>query len=492
MSGVESLGLIGFLPTLLVGIFALVVLMVDLFSPQGQKANLVVISLIGIGLAFWATLRLWGTEEELFGGMIVVDAAALFFHAIFLGVGFITVLLSAQSAAEAGLELAEYYTLLLFALFGAMLMASGGDLLIIFLGLEILSLAQYILAGMRHDFLKSSESALKYFLLGAFATGFLLYGIALLYGATGTTNLAEVVAAVREGGAAVREEGLTDNPLMTIGMGLLIVGFGFKIAAVPFHMWTPDVYEGAPTPVTAFMSTAVKAAGFAALVRVFITALGELQGSWAPVFWGMAVLTMTVGNLLAISQPHIKRMLAYSSIAHAGYLLIAMVAAGPAGLTSLLYYLLAYAFMNLGAFAVVVALEQREERNLLLSDYAGLGFRYPLLGVAMALFMFSLSGLPPTAGFMAKFYVFSAAVEQGYIVLAVIGVLNSLISIYYYLRPIVFMYMEEAKSEVPALRLNRFLVAGLVLTIIGTIHLGLFPARLLGLAQAAAQGLLAP
>jgi NADH-quinone oxidoreductase subunit N len=218
--------------------------------------------------------------------------------------------------------------------------------------------------------------------------------------------------------------------------------------------------------------------------------LGELQGSWAPIFWWMAVLTMTVGNVLAIAQQNIKRMLAYSSIAHAGYLLIALVASGPAGLTSLLYYLLAYTFMNLGAFAIVVALEQREDRHLHLDDYSGLGFRYPLLGVAMALFMFSLSGLPPTAGFMAKFYVFSAAVEQGYIVLTVIGVLNSLISIYYYLRPIVFMYMEEAKADVPEMQLNPFLVTGLMLTILGTIQLGLFPSRLLGLAQAAAQGLL--
>jgi NADH-quinone oxidoreductase subunit N len=307
--------------------------------------------------------------------------------------------------------------------------------------------------------------------------------MSLLYGATGTTNLAGIVTAVREGG-------LANHPLMTIGMGLLVVGFGFKIAAVPFHMWTPDVYEGAPTPITAFMSTGVKAAAFAALVRVFVTALGELQGSWAPIFWGMAVLTMTLGNVVAIAQQNIKRMLAYSSIAHAGYLLIALVATGPAGLTSLLYYLLAYAFMNLGAFAVVVALEQREDRYLLLDDYSGLGFRYPLLGVAMALFMFSLSGLPPTAGFMAKFYVFGAAVEQGYIALTVIGVLNSLISIYYYLRPIVLMYMMEAKADVPALQLNPFLVTALVLTILGTIQLGLFPSRLLGLAQAAALGLL--
>jgi NADH-quinone oxidoreductase subunit N len=485
MIGVETVGLIGFLPALLVGTFAVVVLMVDLFSPPGQGANSGVMALIGIGLAFWATVRLWGNEAALFGGMIVVDAASLWFQAIFLVVGFITVLLSIQYAAEAGLEQGEYYALLLFALLGAMLMAAGGDLLIIFLGLEIMSLAQYILAGMRHNIPKSSESALKYFLLGAFATGFLLYGISLIYGATGTTNLPAIVTAVREGG-------LADHPLLTIGMGLLVVGFGFKIAAVPFHMWTPDVYEGAPTPVTALMSTGVKAAGFAALARVFLTALGDLQDSWTPIFWCMAVLTMTVGNVAAITQPNIKRMLAYSSIAHAGYLLISLVAAGPAGLTGLLFYLLAYAFMNLGAFAVVVALEQREDRHLLLEDYGGLGFRYPLLGMAMALFMFSLSGLPPTAGFMAKFYVFSAAVEQGYIVLAVIGVLNSFISLYYYLRPIVLMYMQEPKADVPALPVNPFLVTALVLTILGTIQLGLFPSRLLGLAQVAAQGFFTP
>jgi NADH-quinone oxidoreductase subunit N len=485
MNSVDTLGLIGFLPAMLVAIFAVVVLMIDLFSPQGQRANVGVIALIGLGVALWATVRLWGVQEELFGGMIVVDFAALFFQGIFLTVGFLTVLLSVQYTVDEGLEQGEYYALLLFAVFGAMLMGASGDLLIIFLGLEILSVAQYILAGMRHGVPKSSESAMKYFLLGAFATGFLLYGIALLYGATGTTNLAGIVTAVREGG-------LTDNPLLTIGMGLLVVGFGFKIAAVPFHMWTPDVYEGAPTPVTAFMSTGVKAAAFAALARVFLTALGELQGSWTSVFWAMAILTMTVGNIVAITQQNIKRMLAYSSIAHAGYLLIAMTAAGPAGFTSLLYYLLAYGFMTLGAFAVVVALEQREDRHLLISDYGGLGFRYPLPGVAMALFMFSLSGLPPTAGFMAKFYVFSAAVEQGYLGLAVIGVMNSLISVYYYLRPIVLMYMEEAKAEVPALHLHPFLVAGLVLTILGTLHLGLFPSRLLGFALMAAQGLLAP
>src|SRR5919106_4914594 len=271
MSGVETVGLMGFLPALLVGTFAVIVLMVALFSPPGQQANAGLIALIGIGLACWAAIHLWGSREELFGGMIVVDMASLLLQIIFLVVGFLTVLLSVRYAAEEGLEQGEYYALLLFALLGAMLMAAGGDLLIIFLGLEIMSLAQYVLAGMRHNLLKSSESALKYFLLGAFATGFLLYGMSLLYGATGTTNLAAITTAVREGG-------LADHSLLTIGMGLMVVGFGFKIAAVPFHMWTPDVYEGAPTPVTAFMSTGVKAAAFAALVRVFVTTLGELQG----------------------------------------------------------------------------------------------------------------------------------------------------------------------------------------------------------------------
>ncbi len=483
MSGVEMVGPTSFLPAILVGTFALLVLMVDIFSPPGQRANIGVIALIGLGLAFWATVRLWGMQGALFGGMILIDPASLFFHLIFLAVGFMTVLLSVKYVVDEDLELGEYYALLLFAIFGSMLMSSGGDLLIVFLGLEILSLAQYILAGMRRGVLKSSESAMKYFLLGAFATGFLLYGISLIYGATGTTNLAKI-------GTAVRERGLAGASLLTIGMGLLVVGFGFKIAAVPFHMWTPDVYEGAPTPVTAFMSTGVKAAGFAALARVFLTALGSLHGDWAPVFWLIAVLTMTLGNVVAIAQLNIKRMLAYSSIAHAGYLLIALVAGDTAGFTSLLYYLLAYTFMNLGAFAVVVAVEQREDRYLLLADYAGLGFRYPLLGVAMVLFMFSLSGLPPTAGFMGKFYVFKAAVEQGYIGLAIIGVLNSLISIYFYLRPLVLMYMEEPKAEVPVLRQNPLLVTALGLTIAGTIYLGLSPSPLLGLAQSAAQGLL--
>jgi len=483
MSGTEAAGLTSFLPAILVGVFALLVLMLDLFSPRDQRANVGVITLIGVALALWATLRLWGTQGELFGGMILIDSASLFFQGILLVVAFMTILLSIQYVVQEELELGEYYALILFATLGAMLMGAGGDLLILFLGLEILSLAQYILAGMRHGMLKSSESAMKYFLLGAFATGFLLYGISLLYGATGTTDLRRIAA-------AVAERGLAGHPLLTLGMGLLLVGFGFKIASVPFHMWTPDVYEGAPTSVTAFMSTGVKAAGFAALARVLLMALGSLQGEWAPILWWIAVLTMTVGNIAAIAQQNMKRMLAYSSIAHAGYLLIALVAGQQAGFASLLYYLLAYAFMNLGAFAVVVALERRHDRYLQLADYAGVGFRYPILGLSMALFMFSLSGLPPTAGFMAKFYVFSAAVEQGYIGLAIIGVLNSLISIYYYLRPIVLMYMEEPKAEMPSLSLAPFIFAALVLAILGTLHLGLFPAHMLGLAQDAAQGLL--
>lgn len=483
MSGTETVGLTSFLPAILVGMFALLVLMLDLFSPQDQRANIGVIALLGVALALWATLRLWGTRGELFGGMILIDSASLFLQGILLVVAFMTILLSIQYVVQEELELGEYYALILFATLGAMLMAAGGDLLILFLGLEILSLAQYILAGMRHGMLKSSESAMKYFLLGAFATGFLLYGISLIYGATGTTDLRRVAA-------AVAERGLAGHPLLTLGMGLLLVGFGFKIASVPFHMWTPDVYEGAPTSVTAFMSTGVKAAGFAALARVLLMALGSLQGQWAPILWWIAVLTMTVGNIAAIAQQHMKRMLAYSSIAHAGYLLIALVAGQRAGFASLLYYLLAYAFMNLGAFAVVVALERRHDRNLQLADYAGVGFRYPILGLAMALFMFSLSGLPPTAGFMAKFYVFSAAVEQGYIGLTIIAVLNSLISIYYYLRPIVLMYMEEPKAEMPSLSLAPFILAALVLAMLGTLHLGIFPSHVLGLAQDAAQGLL--
>ena len=369
----------------------------------------------------------------------------------------------------------EYYALLLFSTLGMMVMAGSLDLITIFLGLETLSISLYILAGFLREQLKSNESALKYLLLGAFASGFVLYGIALIYGASGSTNLRRVAEAVAAGKIA-------SPTLLMIGMGLLIIGFGFKVASVPFHMWTPDVYEGAPTSVTAFMIAGTKSAAFAAFLRILMTALPALHPDWSRVLWVLAILTMTVGNVVAISQSNIKRMLAYSSIAHAGYILVALVAAGKLGSSSVLFYLTAYSFMNLGAFAVIIALARQDGERTTIDDYAGLGLRYPFLGAAMALFMFSLAGIPPTGGFMGKFYIFSAAIQAKYVGLAIIGVLNSVISVYYYLRVTVVMYMGQGKAE-PALgRVSPALTLAVLIAIAGTLQLGLFPSRFLEVA----------
>lgn len=353
----------------------------------------------------------------------------------------------------------------------------------IFLGLETFSLALYTLAGFWKTELRSNESALKYLLLGAFASGFFLYGIALIYGATGTTVLRQI--------AAFLVDGHPPAPLFLIGGGLLLVGFGFKIASVPFHMWAPDVYEGAPTSVTAFMIAGTKAAAFAAFLRVFLLALPALHVQWLVAIWVLAVLTMTVGNLVALVQSNIKRMLAYSSIAHAGYLLVALVAGGSSGVAGILFYLVAYALMNLGVFAVIIALQGHERERLLLTDYAGLGWQRPVLAACMAVFMFSLAGIPPTAGFMGKLYIFSAALEGDYPVLAVIGVLNSVVSVYFYLRVIVIMYMSEATSpphdqsrgQIPLVQASAAAVLAVAVSVMGTLHLGLFPSRLLDLAR---------
>jgi NADH-quinone oxidoreductase subunit N len=316
---------------------------------------------------------------------------------------------------------------------------------------------------------------LKYLLLGAFASGFFLYGIALIYGATGTTGLRRI--------AAFLADGRPPGSLFLLGGGLLLVGFGFKVSSVPFHMWTPDVYEGAPTSVTAFMIAGTKAAAFAAFLRVFLMAAPALHLRWSAAIWILAVLTMTLGNLVALAQQNIKRMLAYSSIAHAGYLLVALVAGGPSGISSALFYLVVYALMNLGAFAVMIAVQSRGQELLLLADYGGLGFRRPALAACMALFMFSLAGLPPTAGFMGKLYIFSAALEGHYPVLAVIGVLNSVISVYFYLRVIVIMYMREPAGLPSAAPSPVAAFCAVALAAIGTLQIGLFPGRLLDLAR---------
>jgi len=471
-------------PEIVITIFGFLVLMVDVFSPKKErKGYLGVISLIGILIAFFYTLPLMGSVTSGFGGMFTSDGYALFFKITFLIIAFLTILISVGYAHREGIDFGEYYALILFATLGMMLMAAGTHLIIIFLGLELMSISIYILAGMMREDRKSVESALKYFLLGAFATGFLLYGIALLYGATGSLYLKDIAS-------YISAQNLLRNPMLLMSLVFLTIGFGFKIASVPFHMWTPDVYEGAPTSITAFMATGVKAAGFSALVRVFFTALPAFRPDWTSIMWVMSVATMTLGNIVAISQSNIKRMLAYSSIAHAGYILVAFVAGNDLGASGILFYLMAYAFMNLGAFTVVILLGKKGEENTLINDYAGIGFKYPLLAAAMTIFLLSMAGIPPLGGFMAKFYVFSAAVKEKFYWLAILGVLNSAISVYYYLRVTVLMYFRESEREITGLQFSPASVFALILAVIGTLYMGIFPANVLSFAQKSIAGLM--
>jgi NADH-quinone oxidoreductase subunit N len=360
-----------------------------------------------------------------------------------------------------------------------MFMASGTDMMTIFLGLEVMSVSLYILAGFNRENLKSNEAGLKYFLLGAFSTGFLLYGMALIYGATGSTKIANIAAYIAQNGI------VTASPMMVAGMLLMSVGFLFKIAAAPFHMWTPDVYEGAPTPMTAFMSVGPKAAAFAAFVRVLVIALPAMKADWSSLLWGLAVVTMTVGNITALYQQNIKRMLAYSSIAHAGYILVGFTAGNAIGQAGIMFYLLSYAFMNIGAFAIIILTGKKGEQNNNLEDYTGFGFKHPVLGMVMSIFLFSLAGIPPAAGFIGKFYLFSGAIQAGYIWLAIIGVLNSAASVYYYLRVMVFMYMKNPVEEFDWIKVTPAFAVCLILAVAGVLIPGVVPGFLLELAQKA-------
>jgi len=469
-------------PEIVITAFGLLVLLIDVFQHREGKAYLGILTLVGLVIAFFFTLPQFGQVRTGFGGMIISDGYSLFFKLTFLIIAFLTVLISMGFTRREGIELGEYYALVLFATLGMMLMASGTHLLTIFLGLETMSISIYVLAGLMREDRRSVESALKYFLLGAFATGFLLYGMALIYAATGSLQLKEIAAYIAS------KKDLVRNPMLLMSLVFLTIGFGFKIASVPFHMWTPDVYEGAPTSVTAFMATGVKAAGFAALVRVFFLALPAFLPDWTAIMWLLAVATMTVGNLVAISQSNIKRMLAYSSIAHAGYLLVAFVAGNSIGISGILFYLMTYAFMNLGAFTCVILLGKKGEENTLITDYSGIGFKYPLLAASMTIFLLSMAGIPPLGGFMAKFYVFSAAVKSKFYWLAVIGVLNSAVSVYYYLRVTVLMYFRESEREISGLQFSPASVIALALAVIGTLYMGIFPANVLSLAQRSIAG----
>jgi NADH-quinone oxidoreductase subunit N len=469
-------------PELILFSTAMIVLMLGAIFPRISGRQVSGISLLGVLAAFVATVLLWGRSEPAFSKMIVLDNFGLFFNVIFLICMALTILVSIDyfDKTPGRTEQPEYYGLLMFACVGMMFMAAGADLIVIFLGLETMSISVYILAGFLKDDLKGNEAAIKYLLLGAFSTGFLLYGIALIFGATGSTNLAAIYENLRVGASL-------SSPMIVFGMALLIVGFGFKVAAVPFHMWMPDVYEGSPTVVTAFMSAGVKAAAFAAFLRVFVYALPALQPHWTAILWALAILTMTVGNLAALLQENIKRMLAYSSIAHAGYIMIGLTvarhAADDIGTYSILYYLLAYTFMTMGSFIVVILYGRHAEENLNISDYAGMGYKYPLLGVAMAVFMFSLAGIPPMAGFVGKFYIFAAAVKGGYIDLAVIGIINSILSVYYYLRVTVMIYMREPAADAPVLKFSRAATLATVIAAAATLILGIVPGTFISLAR---------
>lgn len=457
-------------PLLIIVAGALIVLLLEAFWRRENKDHLAYISILFLILGAAACIRSWNQAYSYFDGNLVLGKFALFFSLILILATIFVILCSLKYLQMQNTNVGEYYSLLLFALSGMLIMVSSLDLLVIFLGLEVLSMSSYALAGLKRDDDKSTEAAVKYFLLGSFASAFLVFGIAFLYGASGTTGIESIVQFFR-GESSL---GLT----AVLGLGLVIIGFGFKIAVVPFHMWTPDVYQGAPTPITSFFSIGPKAVGFAVLLRLFQYYWQDAIHSQAvhTALWIIAVLTMVIGNLIALRQTNVKRILAYSSIAHAGYLMVALLAQDNSGL---MFYLTVYLFMNIGAFGAVIALSRKDKEYLELEDYKGIGFRYPWIGATFAVFLFSLAGFPPTGGFLAKFYIFSAAVREGLVSLVVIGVLASLISVYYYLRIVVYMYMHPATREVEIDAYNPALFLVLFLCLYGVLQMGIFPGNVL-------------
>jgi NADH-quinone oxidoreductase subunit N len=422
-------------------------------------------SLLGVTVSLVLSFFHLGGGVPVFGGMLFQGGFAGYCNLIFLSSALLTIVLSRWYLERMECHRGEFYVLIIFATTGMMLMAGALNLITIFLGIELMSVPLYVLAGFMRKKERSNEAALKYFLLGAFATGFLLYGIALIYGASGTTDLLQIKAAIPQ---------VSHNPLFVIGCGMLIVAFSFKVAAVPFHMWAPDVYEGAPTTVTGFMSTAAKAAAFATFLLVFVRMFEIAGTSLSQVIAVIAAASMIIGNVTAVAQSSVKRMLAYSSVAHAGYMLSGIAAANSEGETGILFYLLVYSFMNIGAFGIVSWMEQKDDKKLLFDDYAGLGERQPLLAALMSIFMFSLAGIPPFAGFFGKYYVFLAAVKANLTWLAIIGVMTSLVSVYYYLRLVVLMYFRDGEADIDKPVPLAAMVAVVVAAVL-VLALGIYP-----------------
>ena len=470
-----AIDLVSLAPVLVLSVFGIMVLVTDLFIGK-DKSVLVFISLTGLLMGAISSLAKYNLPVHSFNGAYIVDHLSVFFTFIFCISSALAILVSVDFNKREGIKVGEYYSLILFCTVGMVLLASATDMIMIFLGIEIVSISLYVLAGIRRNDPKSNEAALKYFLLGAFATGFLLYGMTLLYGSTGSTKLVMIASAIRNGGVA-------SEPLLLMGVVLLIIGLGFKVAAVPFHMWAPDVYEGAPTPVTAFMAVGPKAASLAAFYRIFSEAIPQLSPSWEILLCVVSVITMFVGNLGAIMQTNIKRLLAFSSVAHVGYLIIAIIAKNSLSSSALMFYMLTYAFMIFGTFGIVILLGRKGDENLEIENYSGLAYKHPVLALSMTIFLLSLGGLPPLAGFVAKFFVFSAALKEGFLILVIIAVLNSAVSLYYYLKVIVFMYMKDPVKEFD-ITLSPMTLFVIAISIFGTIQLGIFPDPIIALAQA--------
>jgi NADH-quinone oxidoreductase subunit N len=468
--------LIAIVPMCCVTATAIAAMIAEAFREPGEEMPIGPLGAIGLAGAGIASAALWNSNATSFG-VVVADNFGLFITWILIVVGLLSLVFSAPTIERERLPQGEYYALMLFAVAAMMLMATATDLLVIFLALEVLSLAVYVLTGIRRDKPSATEAAFKYFLLGGFSSAFFLYGIAFTYGVTGSTRLDRI-------GSLIAAQSTAATPMQLLAVGLLLVGFAFKVSAVPFQMWTPDAYEGAPPAVTGFMSTGVKAAAFGAFVRVFLAAFEPLRGEWSDIVWIIAAATMIVGSVVGVVQSNVKRMLAYSSIAHAGFLLVALVSANDVGKGAVLFYLLAYAVANLGAFGIIALLDTEEWPNDRVGDYAGLWTEHPALAALMTVFLLSLGGFPPLAGFIAKWYVFSAAIKAGYYWLAVIGVLTSVVSVFFYLRIVIMMYMTPTESPARFPNVPRLAGAALIVSAILVFYLGILPTRVLDWAAA--------